>query len=259
MLENKAALNVLTKVCDWVYRGADRLTVLSPGFKRKLIERGVAPEKIEVVYNWCDEASIQVDASLGKGIKPPEFSGKFVILFAGTMGLAQGLDTVLDCAMLLRETLPAVQFVLIGGGVDRPRLEKRAEDLGLKNVTFLPFRSPDTMDEIFAMSDALLVHLKDDQLYRITIPSKTQAYLYAGKPIIMAMRGDAADLVRKSGAGVICEPEDTGAMFKAIKVLYEMHAVERQKMGEAGRSFYQTYLSFDVGVHTFESLFKLCL
>lgn len=254
MLGNKEVLNVLNRLCDWVYRGADHLTVLSPGFKKELTKRGVAPEKIEVIYNWCDEVSIAVDASPVGAVKPSEFSGKFVVLFAGAMGFAQGLDTLLDCAGLCREALPDVQFVMIGGGVDRPRLQKRAEEMGLENVTFLPPRSMEIMGEIFGIADALIVHLKDDPLFRITIPSKTQAYFYTGKPIIMAMRGDAADLVRNAGAGNLCEPENPRAMMNAIKALYEIPAIERQKMGEAGHRYYMDHLSFNQGVNQFERI-----
>lgn len=254
MLGNKAVLDVLDGICDWIYRGADQLTVLSPGFKQELINRGVAPEKIEVSYNWCDEAGIEADTSPADSLKPLEFSGKFVVLFAGAMGLAQGLDTVLDCAGLCREALPDVQFVLIGGGVDRSRLQQRAGEMGLENVTFLPPRSMETMGEIFQMAEALLVHLKDDRLFRITIPSKTQAYLYTGKPIIMAMRGDAANLVREAGGGIVCEPDDPQEMMNAIKALYEMTASERQKMGEAGHRYYMDHLSFNQGVNQFERI-----
>lgn len=254
MLGNKTVLNVLNGICGWIYRGADRLTVLSPGFKQELINRGVAPEKIEVIYNWCDEASIVVDAVASSSEKPSEFSGKFIVLFAGAMGFAQGLDTLLDCARLCRVSLPDVQFVLIGGGVDKPCLQERAEAMGLKNVTFLPPRSMETMGKIFEMADTLIVHLKDDPLFRITIPSKTQAYLYTGKPIVMAMRGDAADLIREAGAGVLCAPDDPQEMINAIKALYEMPEIERRKMGEAGHRYYMDHLSFNQGVNQFERI-----
>ena len=115
------------------------------------------------------------------------------------------------------------------------------------------------MGEIFGIADALIVHLKDDPLFRITIPSKTQAYFYTGKPIIMAMRGDAADLVRNAGAGNLCEPENPRAMMNAIKALYEIPAIERQKMGEAGHRYYMDHLSFNQGVNQFERIMMLLL
>ena len=86
----------------------------------------------------------------------------------------------------------------MGGGVERSRLESMAQEMELDNVRFLPRQPMHAMGGILAGADALLVHLKDDPLFRITIPSKTQAYLAAGKPILMGVRGDAADLVDTS-------------------------------------------------------------
>jgi len=256
MLANKTALGILNRICNWIYGGADRITVLSPGFKEELIRRGIPAEKIDVVYNWFDETSIEIAQLAWGSVKPKEFSGKFVVLFAGAMGLAQGLDTVLDCARFCKTILPDVQFVLVGGGVDKQRLQKKAEDMALENVTFLPPRAQSSMGEIYAMADALLVHLKDDPLFRITIPSKTQAYLYIGKPIIMAMRGDAADLVRASGAGIVCNPEEMQGMLNGIRELHRMTEEARQCMGQEGHSYYMQNLSFKQGVARFERIIK---
>jgi colanic acid biosynthesis glycosyl transferase WcaI len=237
-----------------VYNNVNKLVVLSPGFKRELASRGVQPEKIEVIYNWCDESSIRKNESSSDGVKHPEFSGKFVVLFAGTMGIAQGLDTVLDCARICIEDLPNVQFVFVGGGVDRPRLENRANAMALSNVTFLPPQPVQSMGKILSSADALIVHLKDDPLFSITIPSKTQAYLYVGKPIIMAVRGDAADLINASGAGIVCDPETPGEMAKSIEQLYSMSIEKRNDMGNLGRDYYKKYLSLSSGIDKFERL-----
>jgi len=249
MLSNGVLLSMLGGICSWVYRRADHLTVLSPGFRKELIDRGVKPEKVEVIYNWCDEDSVGTGTHLSDDLR---FEDRFVVLFAGAMGFAQGLDTVLDCAGLCEQTLPDVHFVLIGGGPDRPRLEKRAQEMQLKNVTFLPPRPITAMGEVYARADGLLVHLKDDPLFRITIPSKTQAYLFIGKPVIMAMHGDAADLVHEAGAGVTCEPGDPEDMMNAINTLRNMAEAERLSMGEAGYRFYMDRLSFNRGVNQFE-------
>jgi glycosyltransferase involved in cell wall biosynthesis len=112
------------------------------------------------------------------------------------------------------------------------------------------------MNEIYEMADALLVHLKDDPLFRITIPSKTQAYLHTGKPIIMAMRGNAADLVRAAGAGVVCESDNPQELMNSISVLRDMPASERRKLGEAGHRYYMEQLSFNKGVDRFEQIMK---
>jgi len=252
MIRSKAVLCLLNAICGWIYRKADFLTVLSPGFRRTLEARGVSPKKIKVIYNWCEEASISANMESVNSVELPKSDGKFVILFAGSIGLAQGLDVLLDCASLSREMGLDVQFLLIGGGVDRQRLQKRTEEMALRNVTFLQPRPMEKMGEIYKMADALLVHLKDDPLFRITIPSKTQAYLYVGKPIIVAMRGDAAELVQKAGAGLLCSPDDPEEMMNAIRTMYEMPESERRKMGERGHCYYLNCLSFDQGVQSFE-------
>jgi colanic acid biosynthesis glycosyl transferase WcaI len=175
-----------------------------------------------------------------------------VILYAGAMGGVQGLDTLLKCAAICGESMPDVQFLMIGDGADRQRLEELAVKMKLNNITFLPRRPIEEMGEIYAMAAVLIVHLQDDPLFRITIPSKTQAYLYSGKPIIMAVRGDAAELVRQAGAGVICEPGNPQAMAAAVKKLYDAGVNERVNMGEAGYQFYMQNLSFAQGVNNFE-------
>jgi colanic acid biosynthesis glycosyl transferase WcaI len=230
-----------------VYRHCDRIVVLSPGFKRALIERGVPCEKIEVIYNWCDESQVQ-------SCDPdPALSGKtsFKILFAGTMGVLQDLDHVLEAAKMTQDE--GIEFVFVGGGVARAQLEESAKSI--PNVTFLAARKPNEMGPLFAAADALLVHLKDDPLFRITIPSKTQAYLAVGKPILMAVKGDAADLVERSGAGLLAEPSNATSIADTARALKILSQAERNAMGERGKAFYQAELSMAVGVARFEEVF----
>lgn len=254
MLNNKLMLRVLNSFCNWVYRKADRLVVLSPGFKNHLIDRGIPSETIEVIYNWCDESGIGKNPSVVIERKDIADSERFTILYAGAMGQVQGLETILQCAEICKERLPDVRFVLIGDGADRKRLVQLAGDMKLDNVVFLPPRPIDAMNEIYDMADALIAHLEDIPLFRITIPSKTQAYLYMGKPIIMAVLGDAATLVEQAGAGVVCAPKKPLDMTDAIRSLHDTAAVERQKMGKAGHNYYMRNLCFEKGLNHFEKL-----
>lgn len=251
MLRNKHILHFLNSICNLVYSKADQLIVLSPGFKDYLVNRGLLPEKIKVIYNWCYETSVRHDSHDARADYQHR---KFVILFAGTMGTVQGLDTLLKCAEICQTEMPEAQFLLIGAGVDRSRLVRLKDTMKLDNVTFLPYRPKDHMPEIYDMADVVLVHLKDHPLFRITIPSKTQAYLYMGKPIIMAVRGDAANLVQKAGAGIVCEPDNPRAMADAIKALRNAGYDERYKMGRNGNQFYMQNLSFYKGLESFEDL-----
>jgi len=253
MMSNPASLGLLGKLCKFVYRRASRITVLSPGFKETLVARGVSPGKMDVIYNWCDETALKSTslpvARLGR-------TDRFCILFAGTMGLAQGLDSVLLAAQICRTTVPVAEFLFMGGGVDRSRLERMAEEMQLDNVRFLPRQPMQAMGSILAGADALLVHLKDDPLFRITIPSKTQAYLAAGKPILMGVRGDAADLVKQSQSGVLCEPGNPQSIADAVKELVDLGPERLAAMGHNGRAFYDCELSVSIGAKEFDRVFR---
>jgi colanic acid biosynthesis glycosyl transferase WcaI len=208
-----------------------------------------------LIYNWCDESHMG-------GLQQPNGSsakrspGEFNVLFAGTMGVAQALDAVLDAARICRTLVPSARFQFIGGGVDRERLERKAVDMALDNVTFLPRQPMNMMRPILAAADVLLVHLKDDPLFRITIPSKTQAYLMAGKPVLMAVLGDSAELIRNARAGLVTSPEDSGAIAAAVRQLAALTPEQRAEMGESGRRYYQANMSLKVGVDRFENIFQ---
>jgi glycosyltransferase involved in cell wall biosynthesis len=259
MMSSQAAFTLLGKWCKFVYRRARHIVVLSPGFKQQLVGRGVPPEKVDVIYNWCDEATIQPTAADPELASRLGLSDCFNVMFAGTMGTGQALDSVLEAAALCRRTLPNVQFVFVGGGVDRNRLEKKAADLGLTNVRFLPRQPMSAMGAVLGLADVLLVHLKDHPLFSITIPSKTQAYMASGKPVLMAVRGDAAQLVTQSGGGLVCEPENPRSIAETVARFAAMSPEQRRSMGEAGRRYYDEQLSLRVGVTKFEALFaRIC-
>jgi colanic acid biosynthesis glycosyl transferase WcaI len=255
MLSNRAALKILSKVCAVVYQRSGHIVVLSPGFKKRLMERGVSTNKIDIIYNWCDEKAMKVDYD--HEIRLATGADRFSLLFAGTMGTAQGLDSVLEAAQICQTTAPAAEFIFIGGGVERERLEEMSRSMKLDNVRFLPRQPMQAMGIILGGADALLVHLKNDPLFRITIPSKTQAYLSAGKPIVMGVSGDAAELVERSHAGVICEPGNPRKIAEAIKELIDSGPERLAEMGNAGRAFYERELSVAAGVDKFERIFKM--
>jgi glycosyltransferase involved in cell wall biosynthesis len=256
MLPNKAALRMVEKWCQFIYRRVDKIVVLSEGFKRVLSSRGVPAEKLEVVYNWCEEDQIpppKRDESLASELG---LAGRFNILFAGTMGKAQSLDSVLIAASHLATRCPSIQFVFIGGGVEVSRLKRRAQEMRLTNVLFLPRRPMTEIGQILALADVLLVHLKDDPLFRITIPSKTQAYMSAGRPILMAVEGESAYLVKTARAGVICRPEDPQSLVEAVEQLFLLPRAELDAMGANGRKFYLAEFCMKIGVRRIERILQ---
>jgi glycosyltransferase involved in cell wall biosynthesis len=251
MAGNRRILRMLGRFCEAAYLQAARIVVLSPGFKAALTERGVPAGKIDVIPNWCDEGALLAGSTSER--RP---DGLFDVVFAGTMGAAQGLDAVLEAAALLRDTAPHIRFTFVGGGIDVERLKASAERRALGNVRFIPRQPVDKVAAYLNAADALLVHLRDEPLFRITIPSKTQAYMAIGKPIVMGVAGDAADLVSRAGCGVNCVPGDAAGIAGAVRRLSELPIGERAEIGARGARFYQQQLSMAVGVRRFEAVFR---
>ncbi|TAJ60729.1 glycosyltransferase family 4 protein [Variovorax sp.] len=253
MVSNTRALSIVAAVCRWVYRRADHIAVLSPGFKRLLLERGVQQSKVEVIYNWADEVSLGAQ----QGQVPVSFPGqeRFRVLFAGNMGKAQALDAVLDAAALLQARNSRVCFVLLGGGVEVARLKQRTADLQLRNVVFLPSVPMSEVGVLLNAADALLVHLRKDPLFEITIPSKTQAYMAVGKPLLMAVDGDAAELVAQSGGGVVVESENGNALAEAVEAMSAMPVDALSAIGHRAQHYYREQLALKVGAAKFGAIF----
>jgi len=243
MIRHPALLGIVRHWMRFVYGRAAQVVLLSQGYRDALERDGVPGERLCVIPNWTyQQDTVAADALSEGGTKP------FEVMFAGTMGFGQALDTVLLAASQLQGQAANVSFTFVGSGVDAERLRGLSEELGLRNVAFLGRRPTSEMPVLFQRADALLVHLTDNDLYSMTIPSKTQAYLLAGRPILMGVRGDAARIVEEAGAGLAFTPQDPTALSEAVLTLGGMSAERRAAMGRAGRLYYREKLSLEVGV-----------
>lgn len=234
MITNVNSLSTVGKYCEWVYGKAAAIRVISPGFGENLVSKGVPACKVHFIPNWVDADFYTPDISFNALAGEISVPQAFKIVYAGTIGLAQGLETVLDAASLLTD-LPDICFLLAGDGLELPRLRESASQRGLKNVRFLGRLPMEKMPQLYALSDGLLVHLKDNPLFRITIPHKTLTYLAAGKPVIAAVEGDVSNLIEAAGAGLTCRSGDPVALADAVRKLYSLPADERNQLGTQGR------------------------
>ncbi len=253
MVNRRWALQWMSRLERFVYRRSAAVVVISPGIRENLIGKGVPPEKVHVIPHWADESlyhPVARDPGLARDLG---MAGRFNVVFAGQLGLAQGLGVVLDAAEELSE-LPGIQFVLAGDGTDAARLRQVAADRRLGNVRFLGWQPAERMPTIFAVSDVLLVHLLDEPLFRITIPSKTIAYMACGRPVLMAVEGDAADLIRTTGAGVTCRAGDGKELAGAVRRLHAMSPEARERMGRAGREAFLSSYSRGILLDRYEKL-----
>lgn len=253
MLKNKKALFVVGQVCDFIYKRAAKIVVLSPGFKSRIESRGVPQDKIEIIYNWCNEPALNDFEE--SSVKLPD-NGNLNLVFAGNLGFAQGLPAIVSAAEILQKNDIKVNIILLGDGIAKSKAIEDSETKLLKNIYYLPRVPMKQVGGILAKADMLLVHLTNNELFEITIPSRTQACLAMAKPIIMGVSGDAADLINQSNSGVTCKPDDPISLSDAITKLSILSDSQRSKMGINGRNFYYKELSLKIGVAKFIHIFK---
>ena len=252
----------LVRFMSWleriVYRQADHILVTTAGARENLLSKGVPPAKVSVMRHWIDDRVFAVARDETRTIvrERERWDDRFVVLFGGNVGLVQGLDTLVDAARALPDSSNTL-IVIVGDGTDRERLQARVATLGLDHrVQFLGRRAPETMPDFFAAADALLVHLKKSELSRLVIPTKTLAYLAAGRPIVMAMEGAAADLVTSAGAGIAVPPDDPAALVGAIETLRRMSDAARAAMGARGTAYLAAHFRRDVVIPEYEALLQ---
>ena len=231
----------LAACCRFVYERAAAICAQSNGIKHALVERGVPDHKITVIRNWADAEFQEIPVPSCK-------REAFTLVYGGNLGRAQQLGYLIDAAAILLVQHPDIRIELFGSGVDEGELRDKAARHGLTNVGFHGRIPADAMLRAFADADALLMHLGQDPLFSITIPSKTQHYLALGRPIVAAVNGEAGQLLRQSGAAIVVPPADPPALARAIAQMADTSEKQRAAMGQAGAEFYTQYFSFKHGI-----------
>lgn len=253
MLNNRLISGAITRAMQFIYRGADRINVITQGYWRNLVARGVDSQKLSLIHCWPAEGLFDPTPPLPSVRREHGMEDKFSVVYAGAVGPVQDLRVLLDAAEELRGE-PEFQFLVAGEGVQREGLEREALERGLTNLRFLGRRPPEAVRELYAAADALLVHLKPDPMSSVSIPSKTFAYMASGKPLLMAVEGEAAALVERHGCGVTTPPSDPEALCRAIRQLRGAFVGQREAMGSAGRRAYLQHYCSSVQVTKFENL-----
>lgn len=218
-MQDNLFIGLLRRLEHSLYRHATRVVAVSDGIRKRLIEKGVPPEKVGVVPNGVDLDRISTSGAGAILDGPSNYPGKFVAGYVGTHGMAQGLEVVLHAADRLRDS--NVHFVFVGDGACRHDLMALAKTLRLDNVTFVGLVTLETAAAYLRRCDAVLIPLKRTDQIEITLPGKIFEAAAMGKPLVVSAEGASADLVRKYDAGVVVPPEDSAALADAIQHIEE--------------------------------------
>lgn len=241
---NTTMTRALNAFCSATYRQASGIGVISPGMREMLMERGVPDQKIHYTPNWIDDAHLlpghTADSSMRDALGLPR--GR-LWMYAGNLGDLQGLDGLLE----MFASTPKASLVLVGEGVARERLERRVRESGAANISILPAVPTEQVGHLIAASDVQVVSLADTPLLRVTMPSKVQSAMAAGRPILVHAAGDAAKLVVENECGWAVSPGDSVQGAKAIEAGLAASDTELAALGSNARGVYDAQFSTGVG------------
>jgi len=244
--ETLAAIGVVRspRVLGWVghlvryiYNRCTLVLGQSRGFLGSIARYCDDKAKIRYFPSWAED--VFMDDSVKPAPEVPEWTDGFTVVFAGNIGEAQDMPAVLDAAERLKDNA-SIRWVIVGDGRKSDWLQAEVARRGLDKQVLLPGRFPvERMPSFYAHADALLVSLKRDPVFSMTIPGKVQSYLMAGIPLLGMLDGEGAAVIRDAQAGLTCEAGDGAGLAQAVLALATMPTAERQQMGLNGREYAQ--------------------
>jgi colanic acid biosynthesis glycosyl transferase WcaI len=235
----------LAKLAGFLYERADLIVVVTPAFREYLIDHWRVPaEKIAVVENGVetDVFCPQPDSANCALRRELAAEGKFLACYVGTMGMAHGLETLLDAAARLLEQRPDVLFLLIGEGAEKARIQSLAESRHLTNVRFLDQKPRQRVPAFISASDICLVLLRKTEVFKTVIPTKMLEFMSCARPVIVGVEGQARQIVEEANAGIAVEPENAGALVEGMTRLAGDQAL-RDELGQNGRRYILEHFS----------------
>lgn len=252
-LRSARSIRWATQLEERCYRRARRIVVVTEGIRRRLVERGIPEEKLVLIPNGANTELFRPQPEAGRTLRERLAVGDaFLVLYAGILGIAQGLETVLEAAHLLRDRSD-IRFLLVGDGPCKADLVRKKEELGLTSVTMLDAQPREEMPAYFSAADVALVPLRKVDLFRSAVPSKMFDAWACGCPVLLGIDGEARAILERAQAGLYVEPEDPRALAQTIVELAARREWCRE-LGAKGRRFVEAYYSRQAQARALASL-----
>jgi glycosyltransferase involved in cell wall biosynthesis len=255
-LKNRAFIWISNLIASTIYKLSDLITTTTKGQLESLLARGIASQKLLCIPNGVDTTFFRILDTPNGFRKSCGFENKFLVFYGGTIGLAQGLSTLIEAAKILNRH-DDILFLLVGQGAERERLLTLTKMYGLRNVTFLEAQPREMMPEIVNAIDVGIISLRSLSVFRGVLPSKMFEYMACGKPLIASAEGNVAEVLKNGGCGLAVKPESPDQLANAILKLYGDRVLGRA-LGAKGRDYVVTFHSRDDIVVSLErALFAL--
>ena len=241
----RPVLALVDQLVRFIYRRCDLVLVQSKAFISRIRAQGVPEHRLRYCPNSAEEIYRPVivePGALERGMMP----GGFRVMFAGNIGAAQDFETILGAAERTRER-GDIHWIIVGDGRLRDWVEQEVGRRNLLKTVHLLGRHPlESMPRFFALADVMLVTLKDEPVFALTIPSKIQSYLACGRPVVAALEGEGARVIEESGAGISVKAGNADVLAEAILKLHRTPATEREAMGQRGLEYFRQHFERSV-------------
>lgn len=237
-VRNKRVISFFTYIVKWVYNNSDKILISSRGFKKSILEKGNYENKLIYFPNWAEDIfSTSKDETL------PKLPTGFIVMFAGNIGEAQDFENIMSCALKLKDKKD-VKFVFVGDGRKKAWVDAFIQENSLEDTVFTMGRFPLTMmPSFFKRADLMLLSLKDELIFNLTVPAKLQAYMTAGRPVVAMLNGEGEMLIKEADCGLVVPAGDSTRMVEAIIALKEMPQAKRELLGQNGRRYALKYFN----------------
>lgn len=223
----------------WIYTRCARVLVQSRAFVLSVAAYGIPESRIKYFPNWIESEYEKPDDS-PRSHGPERLPGEFRLVFAGNVGVAQDFPAILEAASIVAEVAPQVRWVVAGDGRMLAWARSEVAKRGLvPKFEFLGQLPPTMMPSVLGDADALLVTLRPDPVFSLTIPGKVQSYLSSGKPVLAMLDGEGGMVIEEAQAGMTCGAGDVAGLVESVKKLAAMPVAEREAMGARGRAYAQ--------------------
>ncbi len=253
LLTNPVLIRIFEGMERQVHRMASAVTVHSPGNKEHVVEHGGNEEHVHVIYNWVDTERIQPGQRDNGFSRQFGLGDRFVVSYAGTMGWAQDMATIVNSAAHLRDH-QEVLYLLVGDGVEKERAQSRCQELELANVLWLPMQPWSVYPEVLSASDVSLINLHPE-LRTPVVPSKLLSIMAAGRPVVASLpvESDARRIITEAGCGICVDSGDGEALAVAIQRLRDDRTLASE-MGWRGRAYVEANFSREACTRKLESI-----
>ncbi len=253
-VKNRSLLWACRQLVKWIYRYCDHLLIPSEGF-RAPVNKLADAEKVIYYPNSFPDIAKSVDSTELTKHLAAVFKNHFTVMFAGNFGQSQSLETIVDAAITLKAT-PEIKIIMVGSGHRSRWLETQVAKFQLDNIVLAGRFKMSEMPSLYAATDAVLLTLRDSEAFSRTIPSKLQAYMAAGKPILAAVNGVSAEIIKSNGSGLVVPAGDSSALAAAIHSLYKLPPEKRDHMGNCARRYFKENFEMNAQTEKLATLLK---